>query len=112
MATETSNLRAAGPFARNWWVFLLRGLLALFLGITVIRQPGLALNVLVLGFAIYAIFEGTSALFAAIRGWSFRRDRSLLVLEAIAGISLGILTLRRPAITAFVLIFFIAAWAL
>ena len=53
MVTETSNPGAAGLFARNWWVFLLRGLLALFLGITLFRQPVLALGVLVLGFAVY-----------------------------------------------------------
>lgn len=112
MVTETSN--PAGLFARNWWVFLLRGLLALFLGIALFRQPGLALGVLVFGFAIYAIFEGVSALFAAIRGWSYSysRDRWLLLLEAVIGIGVGILTLRRPGITGLVLIFLIAAWAL
>jgi len=67
---------------------------------------------LLLGFAKCAIFEGVSALFAAILGWSYRRDRWFLLLEAVAGISLGILTVLRPAMTAFVLIFFIAAWAL
>jgi uncharacterized membrane protein HdeD (DUF308 family) len=112
MVTETSNPGGAGLFATNWWVFLLRGLLALFLGITVFRQPGLALGVLVLGFAIYATFEGVSALFAAIRGWNYRRDRGVLLLEAAFGIGVGILTLRRPGMTAFVLIFIIAAWAL
>ena len=112
MVTEMSN--PAGLFARNWWVFLLRGLLALFLGIALFRQPGLALGVLVFGFAIYAIFEGVSALFAAIRGWSYSysRDRWLLLLEAFIGIGVGILTLRRPGITGLVLIFLIAAWAL
>lgn len=112
MVTEMSN--PAGLFARNWWVFLLRGLLALFLGIALFRQPGLALGVLVFGFAIYAIFEGVSALFAAIRGWSnsYSRDRWLLLLEAVIGIGVGILTLRRPGITGLVLIFLIAAWAL
>lgn len=112
MVTETSN--PAGLFARNWWVFLLRGLLALLLGIALFRQPGLALGVLVFGFAIYAIFEGVSALFAAIRGWSYSysRDRWLLLLEAVIGIGVGILTLRRPGITGLVLIFLIAAWAL
>jgi hypothetical protein len=29
MPTETSYPGAAGLFARNWWVFLIRGLLAL-----------------------------------------------------------------------------------
>jgi uncharacterized membrane protein HdeD (DUF308 family) len=112
MVRETSIPVGAGLFARNWWVFLLRGLLALFLGITVLRRPVVAVGILVLGFAVYAIFEGVSALFAAVRGWSYRRDRWLLVLEAVAGIGVGILTLHRPGMTAFVLMFFIAIWAL
>ena len=112
MVTEGSNPGVAGLFARSWWVFLLRGLVALFLGITVLRQPGLALGLLVLGFAIYAVFEGVTALSGAILGWSYRRDRWLLLLEAVAGVGIGSLTLLRPAMTAVVLIFFIAAWAL
>jgi len=112
MATETPYPGAAGLFARSWWVFLLRGLLALALGLMVFQRPVLTLGVLLLGFAVYAIFEGASSLFAAIRGWSYREDRWVLVLEAVAGIGVGILTLHRPGITAFVLIFFIAVWAL
>jgi uncharacterized membrane protein HdeD (DUF308 family) len=112
MDIETPYSGAAGLFARSWWVFLLRGLLALFLGFMVFRRPTLTLGVLLLGFAVYAIFEGVSALFAAIRGWSYRRDRWLLLLEAVAGIGVGIMTLHRPGVTAFVLVFFIAIWAL
>ena len=112
MVTDRLNPGAAGLFARSWWVFLLRGLLALFLGIKVLRQPFLPLGLLVLGFAIYAIFEGVSALLAVVLGWSYHRGRWFLLLEAVAGIGLGILTLLRPAMTALVLIFFIAAWAL
>ena len=112
MSTDTSYPIAAGLFARSWWVFLLRGLLALFLGMMAFRQPVWTLGILVLSFAIYAIFEGVSALFAAIRGWDYRRDRWLLLLEAVAGMGVGILTLNRPGITAFVLMLFIAVWAL
>src|SRR5215467_2058091 len=76
------------------------------------RRPVWTLGVLVLGFAVYATFEGVSALFAAIRGWSYRRDRWLLLLEAVAGIGVGILALHSPGMTAYVLILFIAVWAL
>jgi uncharacterized membrane protein HdeD (DUF308 family) len=110
--TETSYRVGIGMFARHWWVFLLRGLLALYLGIMAFHRPVWTLGVLVLSFAVYAIFEGVSALFAAIRGWSYSRDRWLLLLEAVAGMGVGILTLHRPGITVFVLIFFIAVWAL
>jgi uncharacterized membrane protein HdeD (DUF308 family) len=109
---ETSYPVGVELFARHWWVFLLRGLLALVLGIMAFRRPVWTLGVLVLGFAIYAIFEGLSALFAAIRGWSYSRDRWLLLLEAVAGLGVGILTLHRPGITLFVLMLFIAVWAL
>lgn len=112
MATDTSIPVATGLFARNWWIFLFRGLLALFLGLAMFRRPDLTLRILVLGFAGYAIVEGASALLGAIRGWSYRKDRWLLLLEAIAGIGIGILALHRPGMTAFVLIFFIAIWAL
>lgn len=111
-STETTYPVGTGLFARHWWVFLLRGLLALYLGIMAFRRPVWTLGVLVLSFAIYAIFEGVSALFAAIRGWSYSRDRWLLLLEAVAGIGVGILTLHLPGITIFVLILFIAVWAL
>jgi uncharacterized membrane protein HdeD (DUF308 family) len=111
-STETSYAVGTGLFTRHWWVFLLRGLLALVLGIMAFRRPVWTLGVLVLSFAVYAIFEGVSALFAAIRGWSYSRDRGLLLLEAVAGMGVGILTLHRPGITVFVLILFIAVWAL
>jgi uncharacterized membrane protein HdeD (DUF308 family) len=99
-------------FVRTWWVLLLRGLLAIALGILVLTRPALTLAAVMLGFAVYAIVEGASSLFAAIRGWSHRDDRWLLLLEAVVGISVGFVTLRTPGITAIVLIFFIAVWAL
>jgi uncharacterized membrane protein HdeD (DUF308 family) len=65
-----------------------------------------------LAFGIYALVEGTSDLFAAIIGWRHRDDRWLLLLEAVIGIGIGIVALRTPGLTAIVVIFFIAAWAL
>ena len=112
ISRESSYPVAAGLFAKNWWVFLLRGLLALFFGIMAFHRPVWTLRVIVLSFAIYAIFEGVSALFAAVGGWSYRRDRWLVLLQAVAGIGVGVLTLHRPGITAYVLILFIAVWAL
>jgi uncharacterized membrane protein HdeD (DUF308 family) len=112
ISRELSYSVAAGLFAKNWWVFLLRGLLAIFLGIMAFRRPVWTLGFLVLGFAVYATFEGVSALFAALRGWSYRRDRWLLLLEAVAGMGVGILALHSPGMTAYVLILFIAVWAL
>jgi uncharacterized membrane protein HdeD (DUF308 family) len=101
-----------GLFTKNWWVLLLRGIVAVLFGILAITRPGITLAVLVLLFGIYALVDGCFALFAAIGGWSHREDRWLLLLEGFIGIGAGILTMRAPGITTVVLLFFIAAWAL
>ena len=101
-----------GLFTKNWWVLLLRGIVAVLFGILAITRPGITLAVLVLLFGIYAVVDGCLALFAAIGGWSHREDRWLLLLEGFIGIGAGILTLRAPGITTVALLFFIAAWAL
>jgi uncharacterized membrane protein HdeD (DUF308 family) len=109
---ESSYLGTAGFFRRNWWVPLLRGLVAIALGILAFTRPVWSLGAVMLAFAVYALIEGTSDLFAALIGWRHRDDRWMLLLEALIGIGIGIVTLRTPGITAIVVIFFIAAWAL
>jgi len=101
-----------GLFTTNWWLLLLRGIVAVLFGFLAITSPGITLAVLVLLFGIYAVVDGCFALFAAIGGWRHREDRWLLLLEGFIGIGAGILTLRAPGITTVALLFFIAAWAL
>jgi uncharacterized membrane protein HdeD (DUF308 family) len=105
-------LPMTGFFTKNWWVLLMRGIVAVLFGILAITRPGITLAVLVLLFGIYAVVDGSFALFAAIGGWRHREDRWLLLLEGFIGIGAGILALRAPGITAVALLFFIAAWAL
>jgi uncharacterized membrane protein HdeD (DUF308 family) len=101
-----------GMFTRNWWLLLLRGIVALLFGFMAISRPRITLAVLVLLFGIYVLVDGCFALFAAIGGWSNREDRWLLLLEAVVGIGAGIATLHAPHLTAVALLFFIAVWAL
>ncbi len=97
--------------ARNWWVVLLRGLAGILFGIVTVIAPGISLAALVLVWGAYALADGILALGTAIRGrgpdpwW-------VLVLQGIAGIAAGILTFAWPGITAFVLLYLIAAWAI
>jgi uncharacterized membrane protein HdeD (DUF308 family) len=112
VSTETASLGTARFFGRNWWVLLLRGLLAIVLGVLVFSRPVWSLGAVMLAFGVYALIEGASALFAAILGRRYRDDRWLLLLEGIIGIGVGVVTLRTPAVTAVLMIFFIAIWAL
>ena len=108
----TGSPGVAGLFARSWWTLLLRGLLAIILGVLVFTRPFVTLSVVVLAFAFYCLIEGVSSLFSAIFGWQHRKNRWLLVLEGIAGIGVGIITLRTPGITTAALMVFVAIWAL
>ena len=112
MSIETSSLGTAGFFGRSWWVLLLRGLFAVVLGVLVFTKPVWTLGVVMLAFSLYVLVEGASDLFAAMIGWRHRDDRWLLLLEGLVGIGVGVVTLRTPAITAMLLVFFMAVWAL
>ncbi|RIK43843.1 MAG: hypothetical protein DCC55_04665 [Chloroflexi bacterium] len=44
--------------ARNWWLLLIRGVLAVIFGILALVWPGITLAVLVLLFGAYALVDG------------------------------------------------------
>jgi len=93
-------------FARNWWVLLIRGLLAVLFGVMALVMPGLTLITLVLLYGVYALADGITAL------WVGGKSRSWwLALAGVFGVIVGICTFLFPGITAVALLFLIAAWA-
>jgi uncharacterized membrane protein HdeD (DUF308 family) len=97
--------------ARNWWVLVVRGVLALLFGILAFVFPRDALLALVFLFGAYAAVDGIFALVAAFRAVERRMSWWPFVLEGIAGIALAVLTVVWPGITALALLYLIAAWA-
>ena len=53
--------------AQNWGMFVLRGILALALGVLAFAAPGPTLAALIFVFAVYAIFDGVLAVALASR---------------------------------------------
>ena len=97
--------------ARNWWLFLLRGIAGILFGIVTFFAPALSLAALVLLWGAYAFADGVFAIWSAVR--RHREDRWwLLLLQGILGIAAAIVTVAWPGITALVLLYIIAAWAL
>jgi uncharacterized membrane protein HdeD (DUF308 family) len=98
-------------FLSKWWLFALRGLLAVIFGILAFVWPGLTLQALVLLFGAYALVDGIFAVTAGIVSiGSFRRWWAVL-LEGMAGIIVGLTAFFWPNITGLVFLYFIAAWA-
>jgi uncharacterized membrane protein HdeD (DUF308 family) len=102
----------ATTFSRNWWVLLLRGLAAIAFGILTWLLPEISLITLVLLFGAYALADGILGIWIAISGRKEHEDWWVLFLWALSGVGFGILTLLAPGITAFVLLLYIAAWAI
>ncbi len=98
--------------ARNWWVLVLRGVLAVLFGLAAFFWPGLTALVLVSLFGAYALIDGIFAVVAGIQQYGKHERWWAVLLEGIVGILIGLLTFFWPGVTALGLLYFIAAWAL
>jgi uncharacterized membrane protein HdeD (DUF308 family) len=117
--TDAQTVSTAHPtlhldaLAKGWWLFLLRGIAGILFGVLAFMWPGITLLTLVIFYGAFALVDGIFALIAAANG---RGNPAMptwwLVVVGIAGIVAGIGTFLWPAITAFLLVVFIGAWAL
>ncbi|HET6338611.1 MAG TPA: HdeD family acid-resistance protein [Polyangiales bacterium] len=98
--------------ASNWGAVLFRGLVTVGFGIVTLLAPGISLAALVLAFGVFSFADGVLALISALRRRGQQAPWWMLVLQGVAGIAAGVVTLFWPGITAMVLVFLIAAWAL
>jgi uncharacterized membrane protein HdeD (DUF308 family) len=95
----------------KWWLFALRGFAAIVFGILAIIWPGPAVEVLVLLFGAFALVNGLATVVLSATGLSGGQWAWFLV-EGLAGMAAGVVTLLWPGITALVLLYLIAAWAI
>jgi uncharacterized membrane protein HdeD (DUF308 family) len=98
--------------ARNWWAIVLRGVCAILFGLGAVLWPGITLAALVLLYGAYALLDG---LFAVAASFAKRHAGGFqwgVFLAGVAGIVVGVLTFIYPGLTALILLYFIAAWAI
>jgi len=97
--------------AQNWWALVLRGVFAVLFGIGTFFWPGLTLAVLVLLYGGYLFIDGILAVLWAL---ARRRERFpwAVFLAGLASLAAGVVTLFMPGVTALVLLYVIAVWAI
>ncbi|HQZ81688.1 MAG TPA: HdeD family acid-resistance protein [Pyrinomonadaceae bacterium] len=98
--------------ARNWWVFLVRGIFALIFGLIAILMPSVAFFSLVLVFGIFALLDGIFTIAAAFFSDVRSEKWWWLVLEGIVGIVVGLFSIFEPAAMGNAWLFLIAIWAI
>jgi uncharacterized membrane protein HdeD (DUF308 family) len=72
--------------ARNWWAFVIRGLLALLFGLIALFLPGATILSLVLVFAVFAFADGIFAIVGAVRAAKAHERWGLLAVEGVVDI--------------------------
>jgi uncharacterized membrane protein HdeD (DUF308 family) len=97
---------------QNWWMLALRGVLAIIFGLIALFAPGIALLAFITVFAVYAIIDGIVAVVVAIRERTSSKGWWWVLIEGILSIVAGILAFAYPGVTAFVLLYIVAAWAI
>lgn len=108
---NTVGNQLATILSRNWWVLLLRGLIAIAFGVLTWFLPGISVAALVLLFGAYTLVDGILGVGTAITGRKQHEDWWVLLLWGLVGVGVGILTFLAPGITALALLFYIAIWA-
>ena len=117
MPTDNERLQAAaaglktrvsGKMGNVWWTFMVRGLLALGLGVCSLIWPKLTLSLLVSLVGIFALLDGAAGLISGIRG----RDLQTYLVPALVSLTVGAVLLFWPGVTVKLLLIILGIWAL
>lgn len=111
-STRSGQVGLIPAARRGWWLFLIRGLLALAVGVVAIVDPGATLAAVILLLGAFFIVDG---LFAAFKAFAvMRSDASwwLLLLAGIVGIIAGVAVFAWPGLTALTLGYLVGFWAI
>ena len=98
-----------GVANRLWWALLLRGIAAILFGLAALLWPDETLWVLIVFFGAYALVGGV---FSIVAGLADSTRRWLLITEGVLGVVAGLIAFFWPGLTALVLLYVIAAWAI
>jgi uncharacterized membrane protein HdeD (DUF308 family) len=117
MPTADERLRVAAAGLQNrvstkmgdiWWAFLIRGLIALALGVSALIWPKLTLGMLIRLIGIYALLDGAAGLLAGLRS----RDMPSYLLPALVSLAVGAILLFWPGLTVKWLLIILGGFAL
>jgi len=96
--------------AKNWWTFVLRGVLIIVFAILAFASPGITAATLVFWIAIFLLFDGIFTLVGVIGAWKEREDKWLNVLEGVMSIIIAVIMFRAPELALFFAVLYVGIW--
>jgi uncharacterized membrane protein HdeD (DUF308 family) len=106
------GLGHAAVLARNWWLVVLRGVIAILFGVTAFVWPGITLGVLVLLFGAYMVVDGVFAIASGVRAAARHERWGALIAEGALDLVVGAIAFAMPIATVFAFIVLAGAWAI
>ena len=105
--------------SKYWWIFALRGIIAIAFGLAALLWPALTLGVMVLLFGLFALLEGLLTVVTSF-GKGDEKGGWTLLLEGLVGLLVCVIVLLGtsigsmlwPKVAAVMLVFYIAGWAI
>ena len=105
--------------SKYWWVFNLRGIIAIVFGLAALLWPALTLGVIVLLFGLFALLEGLLTVISSF-GKGDEKGGWTLLLEGLVGLLVCVIVLLGtslgsmfwPKVAAVMLVYYIAGWAM
>ena len=100
--------RVSGKMGDIWWVFMLRGLFALALALSILIWPELTLGLLIRLIGFFALLDGLAGIVSGMRS----RELMSYLLPALISLAVGAVLLFWPGVTVKWLLVFLGFWAL
>jgi uncharacterized membrane protein HdeD (DUF308 family) len=107
-AAAGAQARVSDKLGDVWWSLLVRGLLAVALGIAAIFWPKATLELLVRLIGLYVLFDGIVSLVGAFRA----RELSAYLVPGLISVVIGVILLFWPDVTGRLLLIIVGIWAL
>ncbi|WP_370617074.1 HdeD family acid-resistance protein [Mumia sp. Pv 4-285] len=108
MSDLTMSVTSAARTA--WWIIVVRGVVAVGLGIVALVWPGPTAKVIIALFGVWALVDGIIALVSIFthrgRSWGW------LLLEGVLGVTAGIIAFRAPETVGLAIVIVIAFWSI
>ena len=96
----------------KWWMSLLRGILAVLVGLIVFIRPLMALNAFLILLSVYLILDGIVTGLVSLLYYPVNRRWWIFFLEGFLGLVLGAFVMLNPSQSALILVYIIAFWTL
>lgn len=97
---------------RSWWMFALRGVVAILFSLLALVLPGVTLLSLVALFAAFALLGGVASVIGAVKSRKHDEDWWLPMLFGLVSIGAAAIAFMHPGLTALIFVLVIGANAL